>query len=134
MTREAFAAMQHHLRPGGTLVLNCFGEVEGAQDFFIASLEKTLKSVFRTVRIHASGNGNVFFVAADEPQLVVHYAPDFEPVHPTIRESVKRAFAGILQTDAAHGRVLTDDFNPVEYYDAANRESIRRSLATRMRN
>ena len=32
-----------------------------------ASLDKTLKRVFRHVRIHASGNGNMFFVATDAP-------------------------------------------------------------------
>ena len=30
-----------------------------------------------------------------------------------------------------HGIVLTDDYNPVEFYDAANREDIRRGLAAR---
>jgi hypothetical protein len=30
---------------------------------------------------------------------------------------------------AAHGIVLTDDYNPVEYYDAANRENLRKQLA-----
>jgi len=28
-----------------------------------------------------------------------------------------------------NGRVLIDDFNPVEFYDAANRERYRRKLA-----
>lgn len=134
MTREAFGAMRRHLKPGGTLVMNCFGDVSGKEDFFIASLDKTLRTVFRSVRIHASGNGNVFFVATDEPEFKVWHAPDFEPIHPAVRETVKRGFAGILQADPAHGRVLTDDFNPVDYYDASNRERIRRVLAASMRN
>ncbi|MBI3416896.1 MAG: fused MFS/spermidine synthase [Verrucomicrobia bacterium] len=134
MTREAFDAMRRHLQPGGTLVMNCFGEVQGVEDFFIASLDKTLRAVFRSVRIHASGNGNVFFVATDEPEFKQWHAPDFEPIHPAVRETVRRGFDGIIQTDAAHGRVLTDDFNPVDYYDAGNRERIRRLLAAAMRN
>ena len=32
-----------------------------------------------------------------------------------------------------HGRVLTDDFNPVEFYDVRNRERIRRDLAVSMK-
>jgi hypothetical protein len=31
-----------------------------------------------------------------------------------------------------HGQILTDDYNPVEFYDAANRESLRRYLAMAM--
>jgi hypothetical protein len=42
---------------------------------------------------------------------------------------VAAAFKGVVQADTNHGRVLTDDFNPVEYYDAANREKFRRQLA-----
>jgi hypothetical protein len=34
---------------------------------------------------------------------------------------------------AEHGQILTDDYNPVDYYDAANREQLRRLLASRMR-
>ena len=30
----------------------------------------------------------------------------------------------------AYGRVLTDDYNPAEFYDARNREDVRRRLAT----
>ena len=32
------------------------------------------------------------------------------------------------------GRVLTDDYNPVEYYDARNREDTRRRLALRAKD
>jgi hypothetical protein len=46
---------------------------------------------------------------------------------------VANAFSGIIQANPAHGQVLRDDFNPVDYYDAANREFIRRQLALSMR-
>jgi len=32
-----------------------------------------------------------------------------------------------------HGRVLTDDYNPVEFHDAANREATRKSLVDQTR-
>src|SRR6185295_9017109 len=59
MSREAFAAMRRVLKPGGVLVINTFGDTETGKDFFIASLDKTLKAVFHSVRIHTSGNGNI---------------------------------------------------------------------------
>jgi hypothetical protein len=42
---------------------------------------------------------------------------------------VKDAFATLREPNLDHGLVLTDDYNPVEFYDAANRESLRRNLA-----
>ncbi len=134
MTREAFAAMGRVLRPGGVLVINSFGDFERDKDFLTASLDKTLKSAFRSVRIHASGNGNVFFVASDQPELAILNPPDFELPHPSIQPAVRQAFASIQQVNPRHGRLLTDDFNPVEFYDAANRETIRRQLASSMRH
>lgn len=133
MTREAFAGMQRILKPDGTLVINSFGEFDPGQDFLAASLDKTLKTVFASVRIHASGNGNVFFVASDRRDLQPVRAPNFDQVHPTVRQECDQAYNGIKETDPAHGILLRDDFNPAEFYDAANREEHRRRLALRMR-
>jgi spermidine synthase len=133
MTREAFGSMRRVLRPDGTVVINCFGELQAGQDFFITSLDKTLKAVFRNVRIHTAGTGNVFFVATDQAEFKSPNPPDPAQIHPSVREVVANAFSGIIQANPAHGRVLRDDFNPVDYYDAANREFIRRQLALSMR-
>src|SRR5437899_968916 len=50
MTREAFTAMRRILKPDGTLVINTFCDVDPGDDFFGASLSKTLASVFPGVR------------------------------------------------------------------------------------
>ena len=39
----------------------------------------------------------------------------------------------VMDTNPDHGRVLTDDFNPIDFHDARNRESIRKNLALSMR-
>ena len=133
MTREAFSGMRRLLRPGGVLVINCFGDFEPGQDFFVASLEKTLKQVFKDVRIHNERNGgNVFFVASQSP-LQLSRPSSFEYVHPRARHMVEDAFDRIIETIPEHGMVLTDDYNPVEFYDAANREQIRKNLAFSMK-
>ncbi len=45
LTREAFAFTRRVLRPGGTLVINCFGNLEDGKDFLVASLHRTLQAV-----------------------------------------------------------------------------------------
>ena len=137
LTREAFDAMRRVLQPGGTLVINSFADFRPGRDFFAASLEKTLKAVFRSVRIHAANpadTGNVFFVASDLAELAILAPPDFGQVHPYWRETARAAFEDQTEANPRHGIVLTDDYNPVEFFDAANREAIRRGLARSMRS
>lgn len=131
MTREAFADMRRVLKPDGVLVINAFGRFDAGRDFMAASLDKTLKAVFRSVIIHASGNGNVFYVASDQFPLVMHREPEVAAAHRSLRSEMRAALAGIMRPAETSGMVLTDDFNPVEIRDAPNRERFRRDL-TRM--
>jgi len=146
MSREAFAAMRRVLNPGGVLVINSFASFEPGEDFFAASLYKTLASVFPNVRIHTSGlRRNTFFVASTHSLREFSRAPDVTGAHPDVREEVERTYQIVVEPgaqtpglpelalDPAHGRVLTDDFNPVEFYDVKNRERMRRDLAMSMR-
>ena len=54
---------------------------------------------------------------------------DFARVPEVVRVGAEDAFNSRISVDPAHGQVLTDDFNPVEFRDAANREELRRRLA-----
>ena len=85
--------------------------------------------MFRGQRIHASGNGNIFLVASDQPALEPRRVPDFARMPGSVRAWAEEAFRSRRSVDPAHGRVLTDDFNPVEFHDAVNREQLRRTLA-----
>ena len=143
MTREAFTAMRRVLKPGGTLVINSFGNFNPGHDFFTTSLYKTLTNVFPSVRIHTATGGNTFFVATDRAELSFVHAPDTSRVHSSQSSAAASAYAGIIEPGRdyrglslhpEHGRVLTDDFNPVDFHDAANREAIRRSLALSMKS
>ncbi len=134
MTREAFAEMRRALKPQGVLVINSFGDFSRGHDFFTASLAKTLRTVFASVRIHNDGHdGNTLFVASPRASLDVIHPPDFEDVHANARSRVMAAFDGLRETSPDSGRVLTDDYNPVEFYDAKNRERLRKDLAMRVR-
>ena len=133
MSQEAFAQMKRILRPEGVLVINSFGDFEPGKDYFTASLDKTLKSVFSSVRIHAAGNGNVFFVASAVSELTQHRKLDYDQAHLSIVGQMRRCLTGVRITNPESGIVLTDDYNPVEFHDAANREELRRDLAMAMR-
>ncbi len=134
MSQEAFQSMRLLLNPNGTLVINSFADFAPGKDFLGASLEKTLKRVFRNVRIHQAPRGNVFFVASDQEELKVISPPDFSAVHAAVRDEAEITFSAIVEANPHHGILLTDDYNPIEFYDAANRERIRRQLAMGMRS
>lgn len=128
MTREAFQAMRRVLRPGGTLVINVYpARLEPGRDFFPASLVDTLRTVFPGVRVHEAAQ-QLFIAATDRAQPEFVHAPDFARMHPAIAGEARAAFANRVYLEPGHGQVLTDDFNPVEFYDARNREEARREL------
>ena len=129
MTREAFAAVQRLLKPGGTLLVNSMARFESGRDFFAASLAKTLLTSFATVRIHGAPGGNTFFVATTRPSLAFLRQPDLRTVHHRCAAETSAAFTTLWDTDPVHGIVLTDDYNPVDFHDALNREDLRRKLA-----
>ncbi|WCJ59041.1 fused MFS/spermidine synthase [Fontisphaera persica] len=134
MSREAFVAMQKILRPGGTVVINSFGELDPARNFFTASLECTLQAVFKSVRIHTAFGGNVLLVASDIPDLAFVRQPDLSEVHPRALGATRLAMENVVTAPPSKHRirVLTDDFNPVEFYDAVNREMFRRNMVQGM--
>lgn len=127
MTRESFQAVQRRLRPHGIVFINSWGELEKGKDYVPASLHKTLKSVFRSVRMHISP-GAAFFVASDQPDLRMWREPDLSAVPEDLRDQTKSAIQSIELPDPADGDLLTDNYNPVDYKDAAYREDLRRLM------
>ena len=129
LSQEAFLEMRRVLAPEGAVVMNIFAKFEPGRDFLAASLEKTLRAVFQSVKIHASSRGNVFFAASPRAVLEILNPLDFEAMPFSIREHARDSVTNLRSTDPRHGIVLTDDYNPLEARDAANREEMRRSLA-----
>ncbi len=131
MTREAFASIRKALAADGVLVINSFGDFSPGNDFMVASLDKTLHTIFKSVRIHAAHGteGNVFFVASNNPSPAPSAWVGLESLPGSVRPLVIAAFDSNRGTDDRSGCVLSDDFNPVDYFDAKNREENRRRLA-----
>ena len=135
LTREAFSAMRHLLRPEGVLVINCWGDPAPGRDFLVASLQKTLTQVFPSVCIRAGHDpglvANVFFVASPA-QLSICRPPNFALVHPDNRKYAEDTFSRVVEADPSHGIILLDNYNPIDYYDAANREESRLAMVASM--
>jgi SAM-dependent methyltransferase len=131
MTRETFQAIQRRLKPGGLLVMNTFGDFEPGKDFMASSIDETLRTVFRNVTVHGA-NGSAYFAASDR-ELKMSKMPDFDAVPGELRGLVHTAFDQIRTTNPADGLVLTDDYNPADYRDAAHREELRRRLTASLR-
>jgi len=129
LTREAFTSIRGVLRPGGVLVINCFGDVEEGRDFFATSINRTLKAVFAGVHLHTVARGALFFAASDHSIPSFAREPDLSVVHPEIQPEVEALLHSHLDASPDHGMVLTDNYNPIEFYDARNREQVRRRLA-----
>lgn len=132
MTREAFTSMARVMRPGGSLVINAFCNLESQKDFFAASLEKTLKSVFAGVRIHYDDDQTYFVATKQRDPRFIRF-PESGQIPPAVRSKAETAFTQVINTSLDHGRILTDDFNPVEFHDAKNREVLRRRFALNAR-
>ena len=79
--------------------------------------------------MHTCGNGAIFFAATDRPDPEIVHSLEVGNIHAEALKDTKACFNGVVDISSESGRVLTDDYNPVEFYDAANREETRRRLA-----
>jgi spermidine synthase len=134
MSVEAFRAVRRVLKPEGILVINTFVDFSSPTDFMGASLYKTLSAVFPSVVAHGARDANTLFVASTRSPLSMLREPRLSGVHPDALAEVRAAFEGLWRPDPLSGIVLTDDYNPVDFREAAKREELRRNLALGMRS
>jgi spermidine synthase len=139
VTREAFAAARARLVPGGIFVLNV--ETVGWQDPLAHSLVATLRTQFRNVIALPTAEppnqlGNVILMASDRvldltPQQLGDPVAALEDEDEHFRV-VSRMHAWNNQYQPDRGRVLTDDWNPVdlraEEINRVAREALRKLL------
>jgi spermidine synthase len=118
----------------GTLVINTFADLERGMISLRPRFQRHWRACFRSVRIHSGRDGNTMFVASNRADLVPVREFDFARVHSSALSRVREAFEGPARNGPVQGIVLTDDFNPVEFHDARNREALRRLLAMEVRN
>jgi spermidine synthase len=118
LTREFYALLKQHLAPGGAAVFN----VHDATKLYAATLA-TLRAVFPAVHLYPSGEGEVAAVvmgeAAPDPTTLAAHAAALQEKY-RFRFSLPALLARRSEQDNARfgGELLTDDFAPVNVYDA----------------
>jgi spermidine synthase len=136
-TREAFAEARARLRPGGVLALNV--ETVGWQDPLAHALAATLRTQFRNVIALPTAEppnqpGNVVLMASDRP-LELQRESLGDPVISLEDDDehfrvLSRLHAWDNQFVPAHGRVLTDDWNPSDLRSEEINRAVRRMTRT----
>ena len=136
LSREAIALIQRRLQPDGVVGMNLVARLVG-DTYVMASIVKTLGTAFDQVEIYPtftptpdSGAGNIIVIAYDGPQR----EPDSGilrglHIHPMAREAVLGTLGKrVPPPQDARAVVLTDDYNPIGFYDAELREWVRRDI------
>lgn len=133
---EAMRLVRERLAPGGVFGVNLVGALRG-ETLITASIERTLREVFPTVEIHplfdpaqGEGFGNIAIIAHDGPAgpLPPGLASAY-PVHPLAWPELSRFLGTPFRFPAGtEAIVLTDDYNPIEFYDLEIKERVRRAI------
>jgi spermidine synthase len=127
-TREFLDLVRSRLAPGGVVVANVVGAIEGRGSRLFRAFYKTYRSVFPTVAVHPvieSGEGglrelrNVMVVASDAPAPRKDFLGErwgrlraASPRAPDLRKAIDDRYDGEVET--ADVPLLTDDYAPTD--------------------
>jgi spermidine synthase len=121
---EAMRSAKAHLTDNGVFAVNIIGSVEH-DTFMTASIIKTLQSVFDNVSIYSAsdaslseGVSNLVVVAyGGSPRAVqLDRVPNMD-THPLVEDAVRNSIREPFSFPPQAAIVLTDDYNPVDFYD-----------------
>lgn len=140
VSAEALQLLNKHLASGGVVGINLIGSIKD-NSYMTASVVKTLKTIFDHVELYPTfdvmpnnGVGNLILMSYNGQTRTLHN-PRLTTleIHPRLDQAI-RAHLGTrfdfpVTTPAI---VLTDDYNPIDFYDSWLRESIRRGLINGM--
>jgi spermidine synthase len=132
---EAMRLAKQRLTTNGVFAANIIGSVEH-DTLMTASIIKTLQSVFENVAVYSAtdtslseGVSNLAIVAYDGTPRTAQMdrVPNMN-IHPLVENTVRDNMQHPISfTHPASAIVLTDDYNPVDFYDVWLKEKIRKS-------
>ncbi len=128
-TREFVALARSHLAPGGAVVSNVIGALEGEQSRLFRAMYRTQRSEFATVAVHPVGDDpgpgddgevrNLVVVATDEPvtgrDVLRRRWAAIRADHPTapdLDETIDTRYEALVEVDDVP--TLTDDYAPTD--------------------
>jgi len=125
LTKEFYALVKERVAPGGAVAFNVH---DGTKLF--ASTVHTLRSVFETVDLYPSGEGEVEIVAMPQPRPDAaefgRRADELQAKHKFRFPLPKLLATRNDKVDTSKAELLTDDFAPVNLYDEIGREQRKR--------
>lgn len=136
LSAEALQLIRDRLTPQGVLAVNLVGSVR-EETFMTASVIKTLEAVFDQVAVFptfnpqtsANGIGNLAVMAYQGAERRMRPDHGRFITHPRatrpVFENLGRRFRFPESTPAM---VLTDDYNPIDFYDGWLREMVRKTI------
>jgi len=133
---EALKEQEQRLAPKGIFAVNLIGSLV-KNNFMTASIVRTMEEVFDQVEIYpvfkaedSSGMGNIIVVAYQgEPRTFQQTDRDIYTVHPFFEQKVKSNLGARYHfPPGTKTMVLTDNYNPVDFYDHWLRELIRKNI------
>jgi spermidine synthase len=127
LTKEFYALVKQRLTPGGAVASNIH---DGTKLYH--STVKTLGEVFQAVDLYPSGSGEVIALATVRPlpdkEALASRAAALQERY-QFRYPLPEVFKRRMEdpkSQAARGELITDDFAPVNLYDAIGRERPKR--------
>lgn len=136
LTDEMFKKIKRLLNQDGIFLINMPGYRTGDKTFIAASLEKTLRATFSKVNIYFGpmaeigedrNFGNLIY-AAYEKEPPKDEVKITAKIYPPIKESVIKLFQSKFNYDLDKALLLTDDYNPIDFYDVASKENFRQRM------
>jgi spermidine synthase len=138
LSSEALGLVKQRMAERSVLAVNIIGNLRN-DTFVPASVKKTLEKHFAHVELHPlfdpfvddGGMGNMIFLAYDFPFKPVDASTALQrfPVHPLAREVVSRFIRKSFDFPAGtRAMVITDDYNPVDFFDLAQKERLRKDI------
>ena len=133
---EALRLLKTRLAPEGVVAINLIGSTR-QHTFMTASVVKTVQAVFDQVEVYPTyevasnqGIGNLILVAYQgKPRQLQSARLKSIDIHPRLEKSVRAQLGARFTFPAGTPAiVLTDDYNPIDFYDSWLREYIRNGL------
>lgn len=133
---EALRLLKERMTEQGILTVNLIGSLKG-ETFMTVSTIRTLERVFRTVIVYpmfspeeGDGIGNLEVIAYDHPFPPLNLESVINlPTHPFAQDRVRKYLGkNVVFPSAAPFVVLSDDYNPVDFYDLSLREKLRKNI------
>lgn len=134
LSLEALRALRTRLAPDGVLVFNLIGSASG-EDAMLPSVVRTLREVFPQVQALAAfplaGGAQVagnFVLLARDGSLAWAAPPDLSDIHPLAAAAAELIRQPPVAMSWEGGRLLNDDYNPLDLYDLTQKEAVRRAI------